>query len=113
MRYKHYKGGIYQKLGEGKFVDYGDTLLMDNHLLTAATYEGTGENVLVFDLFGKIWVSFADRETEEALMEEEVIIYQSESTGIHYVRLKEEWEGLTEEGEQRFTEIKEENGRTF
>ena len=105
MRYKHYKGSIYHKIGEGKFVDYGDTLLMDNHLLTAATYEATGENVLVFDLFGKIWVSFADRETEEALMEEEVIIYQSAKTGIHYVRLKEEWEGLNDEGEQRYTKI--------
>jgi hypothetical protein len=112
MKYRHYKGNIYYKLGEGKFVDYGDTLLMDNHLLTAATYEGTGENVLVFDLFGKIWVSFADRETEEALMEEEVVIYQSESTGIHYVRLKSEFEGMTEEGEERFKKI-EENGRTF
>ena len=103
--YRHYKGGLYYKVGEGKFVGYDDTLLMDNNLLTAATYEATGENVLVFDLYGRLWVSFVDKETPEALMEEEVMVYESKKTGLIYVRLKEEFEGLNNDGEKRFTLI--------
>jgi hypothetical protein len=93
-RYRHYKGGIYYKLGEGHI---NNKLNKSYEFMGVGFYEKTRWGVEIwYNSKSEHFMVVVDNKIPKEISLENVIIYQSEETGTIWVREKNEWEGFTD-----------------
>lgn len=108
-RYRHYKGGIYYKLAEPFVVNAFNEEATNMRVIDeyCFKYETTGDiGTLYITNTGVVFFTFDDRKPTQEEFKLDYVWYESEDTGLYWIRTKEEFEGFTEvNGEKikRFT----------